>query len=984
MTGIELPSVASTSSPNLSYSKKHKSLSLKWFENLPVRGKQLTGLFTSEVISIVGLVGVGAVLIVAAGRTQLVRQAESELAVAQINYDFKINQMESSFRAQSDNAAIITAAIAHAQNQPLTPELRGQIKQILKNEAQASNIEYATLVGKDRRIIVNANADRTGETFDPNNLVSQVLSNSQPLQASQIISGSDLSKESPPLAQGLANQDALIRYTITPVKDPKTGSVVGTLVSGDVVNGKLSMVENTVKAFGGGYSAVYARQPSGKFALATALDQGIAKDVAQAKPNVPLFDPSVLEKAVAAPNQVVTGRAVAGTQSYTVAAKALSDVNGKPVAVLVRGTEENALNKLLGDSLLLQLAVSALTLAVDVGLAVLLGRTIAQPIKRLQQTTQRFARGDRQVRAKALTNDEVGQLAHTFNELADSIVLNERVLEQQARYQKAEAERSQAFAEFTSRLYKSLDVQDILNTVVNGVRDLLQVERVLVYSFQENYRNGTVTAESVVSGWMNAIDLVSYDLLETRDIEQFKTGQVVICNDIYDGSNTVVRFDILQHLQVKATMIAPLFLGNNLLGLLCVQQCSEPRNWQPQEIALFQQAQAQSNLALQQAHLIEQLKRARQEAELGRQKAIEFAQVEQARQVAELTSIEQRQQKEELQHQVLTLLQDIEASADGDFTVRANVTEGTIGTVADFFNAIIENLRQIVWQVQQTAIQVNSALQVDEQSVEQLSLTALKQADEISQSLESILAMTSSIQAVAENARQAAAITRIASTAAQTGGKAIDSTVNNIVNLRERVVETTNKAKVLDESSQEIAKVVTLVQEISLKTNLLAINAGLEASRAGAEGEGFRVVADQIGKLAKQSVSATKEIEQVLEVIQQNTKGVVEAMEEGRTQVINSTEMILDVRQSLEEIFEVSHQIDGLVQSISDATVSQAQTSQIVTALMQEIAQISQQTSDSSLQVSSSLRQTVEVAQYLQQSVGRFKIGSFEDETWER
>jgi twitching motility protein PilJ len=984
MTGIELPSVASTVSPHLSHAKRRKSLSLGWFDNLPVKGKQLTGLFTSEVISIIGLVGVGAVLIVAAGRTQLVRQAESELAVAQINYDFKINQMKSSFRAQSDNAAMITAAIAHAQNRPLTPELRGQIKQILQNETQASNIEYATLVGKDRRIIVNANADRTGETFDPNNLVSQVLRNPKPLQASQIISASDLSKESPPLAQSLANQDALIRYTITPVKDPNTGTVVGTLVSGDVVNGKLPMVENTVKAFGGGYSGVYVRQPSGKLALATALDQGTAKDLAQAKANVPLFDPSLLEKAVATPNQVVTGRAVAGTQSYTIAAKALSDVNGNPVAVLVRGTEETALNKLLGDSLLLQLAVSALTLVVDVGLAVLLGRTIAQPIKQLQQTTQRFARGDRQVRAKALTNDEVGQLAHTFNELADSIVLNERVLEQQARYQKAEAERSQAFAEFTSRLYKSLDLQDILNTAVNGVRDLLQVERVLIYSFKQDYQNGIVTAESVAPGWMNAIDLVSYDLLQPQDIEQFKTGRVVICNDIYDGSDTAFRFDILQHLQVKAHIIAPLFLGNDLLGVLCVQQCSEPRNWQPQEIALCNQAAAQTNLALQQAHLIEQLKRARQEAELGRQKAIEFAQVEQARQVAELTSFEQRQQKEELQHQVLTLLQDIEGSADGDFTVRANVTEGTIGTVADFFNAIIENLRQIVRQVKQTAIQVNTALQADEQSVEQLSLAALKQADEIRHSLESILAMTSSIQAVAENARQAAAITRVASTAAQTGGKAIDSTVNNIVNLRERVVETTNKAKVLDESSQEIAKVVTLVQEISLKTNLLAINAGLEASRAGAEGEGFRVVADQIGKLAKQSVNATREIEQVLEIIQQNTKGVVEAMEEGRTQVINSTEMILDVRQSLEEIFEVSHQIDGLVQSISDATVSQAQTSKIVTVLMQEIAQISQQTSDSSLQVSTSLRQTVEVAQHLQESVGRFKIDSFEGGTWER
>ncbi|HEY9833063.1 MAG TPA: GAF domain-containing protein, partial [Stenomitos sp.] len=791
MTGIELPSVASTSSPHRAYSNSPKSSSLEWFYNLPVKGKQLAGLFTSEVISIVGLVGVGAVLIVAAGRTQLVRQAESELAVAQINYDFKINQMESSFRAQSDNAAMITAAIAEAQNKPLTPELRNQIKQILQNETQASNIEYATLVGKDRRIIVNANADRTGETFDPNNLVSQALNNSKPLQASQIVSWAELSKESAPLAQGFANQDALIRYTITPVKDPKTGSTLGALVSGDVVNGKLPMVENTVKAFGGGYSAVYVRQPSGKLALATSLDQGSAKDVAQAKPNVPLLDPSLLQKAVANPKQVVTGRAVAGTQSYTIAAKALSDVKGNPVAVLVRGTEENALNKLLGDSLLLQLAVSALTLAVDVGLALLLGRTIAQPIKQLQHTTQRFARGERQVRAKALAEDEVGQLAQTFNELADSIVVNERVLEQQARYQKSEAERSQAFAEFTSRLYKSLDIQDILDTLVNGVRDLLQVDRALIYSFNEKNQQGTVTAESVASGWMNAIDLVSYDLLEARDIEQFKTGQIVICNDIYDGSYTACRFEILQHLQVKATMMAPLFAGNALLGLLCVHQCSEPRNWQPQEIALFNQAAAQTNLALQQAHLIQQLKRAREEAELGRQKAIEFAQVEQARQVAELASLEQRQQKEELQNQVLTLLQDIEGSADGDFTVRANVTEGTIGTVADFFNAIVENLRQIVRQVKQTAIQVNTALQADEQSVEQLSLAALKQADEIRYSLESILAMTSSIQAVAENARQAAAITRVASTAAQTGGKAIDTTVNNIVNLRERVVETT-------------------------------------------------------------------------------------------------------------------------------------------------------------------------------------------------
>mgnify|MGYP005837572357 CR=1 FL=1 len=969
-----MPPLESILRSNPSHSKKRKSSPFEWFYGLPVRGKQLAGLFTSEAISIVGLVGVGAVLIVAAGRTQLVRQAESELAVAQINYNIKINQMGSSFRAQSDNAAIIAAAIAHSEDQSLTPELQAQVKQILQNELKASTIEYATLVGRDRRIIVNANADRTGETFDPNNLVSQVFKTNQQLQASQIVSWTELAKELPPLPDSVTNQDALIRYTVTPVKDSKTGTVIGALVAGDIVNGKMSIVENTLKAFDGGYSAIYLRQPSGKFTLATALDQGEAQELEQAKPGVPLLDSYLLEKAVATPEKTVTGRAVAGTQSYTVAAKSLTDVQGEPVAILVRGTQETALNKLLGESLLLQLVISALTLAADVFLAIMLGQTIAQPLKRLQQTTQKFARGDRYARAEVVTNDEVGQLAQTFNELADSIVLSAEVLEQQAHYRKAEAERAQAFAGFTSRLYQSLNSDDILNTLVDGVRYLLQVDRVVIYYFNEDYSTGSVREESVAPGWIQAIDQIIHDPLTEEIVARFRSGQVVVCNNIYEANYSACHCQILERLQVQANIVAPLFQDNDLIGLLCAHQCSEPRVWQPNEVALFQQAAAQTCLALKQANLIEQLRRARQEAEIGQQKALEFSKVEQARQVAELASLEQRRQKEELQQQVLALLQDIEGSAEGDLTVRANVTEGTLGTVADFFNAIIENLRQIVEQVKQTATQVNTSLLADEQAVGQLSLAALKQADEINRSLESIVAMTSSIQAVAQNAHQAAAVTRVASKAAQTGGKAIDVTVDNIVNLREKVVTTAKKVRVLGESSNQIGKVVSLVQEISLKTNLLAINAGLEASRAGEEGEGFRVVAEEIGKLAKQAVSATQEIEQVLEVIQEGTQEVIESMEEGRTCVIDSTQTILGAKQNLERIFEVSHQIDELVQAISSATVSQAQTSQLVTELMQEIAKTSQHTSDSSHQVSNSLRQTVEVAEKLQQSVGQFKI----------
>ena len=427
-----------------------KSSFLQWFYDLPISRKQVIALLASELVSLVAL-GLGARWIIETGlRTQLLNQAKSELAVTAINYNIKVNQMGFGFRGQADNPAIIEAAKAPA----LSPDLQTQVKQILQNEIKARKIEYATLVGKDLRIIVSANANRQGEIFNPNNLVKEIFRDPRQIKASAIVSWAELAKEAPPLPSGFENQAALIRYTVTPVKDPATNTIIGALVSGDIVNGKLPIVKGTLKAFGGGYSAVYLRKPTGEFTSTTALDQGKAKNIDQAQSNIDLSDSSLLAAAAAADGKPVTGRMEIGGQTYTLAARALPNIfkeepsgpvpvatNSPSVAILVRGTAETALNDLLNQSLLEELAVFLLALVVIGSWALILRRAITKPIEQLQRTTQEFALGDRQARAEVFANDEVGQLAVTFNRMADNLETNLQAIRYQEELRLQEQEK---------------------------------------------------------------------------------------------------------------------------------------------------------------------------------------------------------------------------------------------------------------------------------------------------------------------------------------------------------------------------------------------------------------------------------------------------------------------------------------------------------------------------------------------------------------
>ncbi len=608
------------------------------------------------------------------------------------------------------------------------------------------------------------------------------------------------------------------------------------------------------------------------------------------------------------------------------------------------------------EDLLLNLVIRILLIALlVVAIAAFLFKWGISPILDATNEVGKLGQGELDTQIDAKGEDELASLGFQINSMADQLKVLVREQAEQSYRQQAEAKRRQIFTDITLRIRQFLSQKDIFETTVEEIRNLLGADRVIICRLNEDL-SGTVIAESVAAGWSKTIGKqMDNPCFTERDIQQYKNGRVDAIDNIYQAHITDFEIKRLEQFAVQASLVAPILQEKQLVSLLIVHQCRQPRAWLQWEIDLFTQLAIQVGFALDQGLLLEQ--------------------VEKARLHAEVVSQEQRQQKETLQQKLIEMLSSIEAASKGDLTVRAEVTAGEIGTVADFFNSIIESLRQIVTAVKKAAQEVNVSTEENSDAVQQLALIALKQAEEITRTLEGVNQMTLSIQAVADSAIQAAEVARSAFDIAKASGSAMDRTVQSILNLQQTVTETAKKVNRLGESSQQISRVVSLINEISLQTNLLSINAGLEIGRMGNEGLGFAVVAEEIGELAAQSAQATREVQQILENIQLETTGVVKAMKLGRTQVVEGANLVKDAKLSLEQILELSGQIDHLVQSISSATVSQANTSQAVTILMKEIALVSESSSDSSRIVSTSLQKTLAVAQQLLKSAGVFKTG---------
>ncbi|MBD2522041.1 methyl-accepting chemotaxis protein [Nostoc sp. FACHB-133] len=594
---------------------------------------------------------------------------------------------------------------------------------------------------------------------------------------------------------------------------------------------------------------------------------------------------------------------------------------------------------------------TALTALIVGAIASWLAKLTTLPILTATAALAKLGQGKFNTRVEIEREDELGVLSANINLMAEQL----QVL---VKEQEVDVEGAKLLADITLRIRKSLKTEDIYHAAVKEVQQVLKTDRVIIYSLNPDNRDGVVVAESVTGNWPEMLGVKIDDpYFRERYIETERDGQVQAVADIHQdqslkNANSYIR--LLEKFAVKGNLVVPILAQEKLLGLLIAHHCETVRVWQQPEIDLFQQIATQVGYALEQAKLLEE--------------------IEQVRNIGVTDSDDERHQKETLQQQLLELLNDVEGAARGDLTVRADVTAGEIGTVADFFNSIVESLRDIVTQVQKAATHVNTAIGSNEGAMRHLAEEALTQAAEINRTLDAVDQMTQSMKAVAESAEKAAFVANHAANTATKSGHAMDLTVQNILSLRETVGETAKKVKRLGESSQQISRVVSLINQIAIQTNLLAINAGIEAARAGEEGQGFAVVAEEVGELAVRSAAATQEIEQIVENIQRETSEVVQAMEIGTTQVVEGTLIVEEAKQSLSEILDVSRQIDSLVQSISTATASQVETSQSVSQLMKDIAAISQRTSDSSRQVSESLQQTVEISQQLQETVEAFKV----------
>ena len=344
--------------------------------------------------------------------------------------------------------------------------------------------------------------------------------------------------------------------------------------------------------------------------------------------------------------------------------------------------------------------------------------------------------------------------------------------------------------------------------------------------------------------------------------------------------------------------------------------------------------------------------------------------------VFEQASREQAEQNERNQQAILRLLDELGSLADGDLTVEATVTEDITGAIADSINYAIEKLRELVATINETAIMVDSAAKSTASTATHMARAADTQTREIAAATESIVSMAGSIEEVSGNAERSSDVARHSVEVAHKGGEAVRRTIDGMNTIRETIQETSKRIKRLGESSQEIGNIIELINDIAEQTNILALNASIQASMAGEAGRGFAVVADEVQRLAERSTNATKQIEVLVRTIQSDTNEAVVSMERSTTDVVGGALLAENAGAALDEIEQVSNQIASLVQNISGSARQQAGSAADVTRRTTKLKEISGQTGKATTATAASISKLSELASQLRQTVAGFTLPS--------
>jgi twitching motility protein PilJ len=323
---------------------------------------------------------------------------------------------------------------------------------------------------------------------------------------------------------------------------------------------------------------------------------------------------------------------------------------------------------------------------------------------------------------------------------------------------------------------------------------------------------------------------------------------------------------------------------------------------------------------------------------------------------------------------ILRLMNELQTVAEGDLTQQATVTEDITGAIADSVNYTVEELRALVEQVQGAVGRVTDTTQQVESTSTELLAASTEQLREIRETGESVLQMATRINDVSSQAQQTAGVARQSLAAAESGRQAVQNTIGGMNTMREQIQETAKRIKRLGESSQEIGEITELISDITEQTNVLALNAAIQAASAGEAGRGFSVVAEEVQRLAERSGDATKQIAALVKAIQTDTADAVAAMERSTQGVVESTRLSDAAGSALSDIDRVTRQLAELIEHISTQALQEARSANVVASNIQHIFAVTEQTGEGTRSTAQMVRELSRTAEELKASVSRFKI----------